>query len=63
VADGEAYWAAISDLAAPVMRLVNQLADTDRQRYIDEVITTANSLRQGGTLRMRGTTWIISASK
>ncbi len=63
VANGEAYWAAISDLAAPVMTLVNQLEDSDRQRYIDEVIITADSLRQGESLRMHGTTWIVSASK
>jgi len=62
VADGKAYRAAISDLAAPVMTLVNQPEDSDRQRYIDEVITTADSLRQCGTPRIRATTWIVSAS-
>ena len=62
VVDGKAYRAAISDLAAPVVTLVNQLEDSDRQRYIDEVITTADSLRQCGTLRMRATTWMVSAS-
>ena len=41
---------------------IKQLGDYDRQRYIVEVITMADSLRQGETLRMRGTTWIVSAS-
>ncbi len=62
VADGKAYRAAFSDLAAPVVTLVNQLEDSDRQRYIDEVITTADSLRQCETPRIRATTWIVSAS-
>lgn len=63
IADGKAYLAATSDLAAPVMTLVNQLEDSDRQRYNAELITTADPLEQYGTLRMRGTTWIVPASK
>jgi len=63
IADGKAYSAATSDLAAPVMTLVNQLEDSDRQRYNAELITTADPLEQYGTLRMRGTTWIVPASK
>ncbi len=63
VADGQGYWDAISDLAAPVMTLVKQLDDTTRERFIDDVISTADALRQGDTLRMRGTTWIAAASK
>lgn len=45
------------------MTLVKQLDDSDRQRYTDEMIATADSLRQGETLRMRATTWIIAAVK
>ena len=64
MADGKAYSAATSDLAVPVMTLVNLLnEDSDRQRYNAEVITTADPLEQYGTLRMRGTTWIVPASK
>ncbi len=63
VDDGRAYWEAISDLAAPVMALVRQLEESARSDYIDEVIKAADALKQGETLRMRGTTWIASADK
>ncbi|MEE9424442.1 MAG: class I SAM-dependent methyltransferase [Methylococcales bacterium] len=63
VEDGRAYWEAISDLAAPVMVLVNQLEQAARLDYIDEVISVADSLKQGETLCMKGTTWIASATK
>jgi len=63
VADGRAYWQAISDMAAPVMALVKQLAETARADYIDEVIKAADALKQGETLRMRGSTWIAAADK
>lgn len=63
VADGRAYWEAISDLAAPVMALVRQLDDSARAAYIDDVIATADAMKQGDTLRMQGTTWIASADR
>lgn len=63
VNDGRAYWEAISDLAAPVMALVRQLDESARSDYIDEVIKAADAMKQGDTLRMRGTTWIASAEK
>jgi len=63
VADGRAYWQAISDLAAPVMALINQLDKTARADYVDEVIKAADALKQGETLRMSGTTWIACADK
>ncbi|MDQ6968736.1 MAG: methyltransferase domain-containing protein, partial [Mariprofundaceae bacterium] len=63
VDDGLAYWQAISDMAAPVMALVRQLEDSARSDYIEEVIKTADAMKQGETLRMRGTTWIASADK
>jgi len=63
VADGRAYWQAISDMAAPVMALVRQLEESARADYIDEVIKTADALKQGETLRMRGSTWIAAADK
>lgn len=63
VPDGQAYWEAISDLAAPVMTLVNQLDDNSREAYIKDVIDAANLCRQGESLCMRGTTWIAAASK
>ncbi|NOZ11204.1 MAG: class I SAM-dependent methyltransferase [Gammaproteobacteria bacterium] len=61
--DGRAYWEAISDMAAPVMALVDQLEESARLDYIDEVVETANTLKQGKTLRMGGHTWIASANK
>ena len=63
VADGEAYWEAISDLAAPVMALVSELEEKARTAYIANVIETANSLKQDNRLKMRGTTWIVGADK
>jgi ubiquinone/menaquinone biosynthesis C-methylase UbiE len=63
VEDGRAYWEAISDLAAPVMVLVDQLEQTARLDYINEVISVADTLKQGDTLCMKGTTWIASATK
>jgi ubiquinone/menaquinone biosynthesis C-methylase UbiE len=63
VADGTAYWEAMSDLAAPVMTLVRQLDDASRKAFIAEVIKTADALKQGDTLRMRGTTWLAAATR
>lgn len=63
VENGQAYWQAISDLAAPVMALVRQLDDASRSNYIDDVIKAADAMKQGETLRMKGTTWIASADK
>jgi ubiquinone/menaquinone biosynthesis C-methylase UbiE len=63
VENGQQYWEAMSDLAAPVMTLVNQLDTDARKAYASEVIAAAERLRQGDTLRMRGTTWVASAEK
>jgi ubiquinone/menaquinone biosynthesis C-methylase UbiE len=63
VENGQQYWEAMSDLAAPVMTLVNQLDTATRKAYASEVIAAAERLRQGDTLRMRGTTWVASAEK
>ena len=63
VDSGQAYWDTISDLAAPVMTLVNQLNNETRQAYINDVIQTADALKQDSTLCMRGTTWLASAEK
>jgi len=63
VDDGRAYWEAISDLAAPVMALVSQLEDAARADYVEEVVNVADAMKQGETLRMKGTTWIVTADK
>ena len=63
VENGQAYWEAMSDLAAPVMRMVDQMDNNTRGDYINEVINAADAMKQGNTLRMRGTTWIASAEK
>ncbi len=63
VENGRAYWETISDLAAPVMALVNQLDHSARADYVDDIISAADALKQGDTLRMKGVTWIASAEK
>jgi ubiquinone/menaquinone biosynthesis C-methylase UbiE len=63
VENGQQYWEAMSDLAAPVMTLVNQLDAARREAYISDVVAAADRLKQGDTLRMRGTTWVASAEK
>ena len=60
VEDGEAYWSSISDLAGPVMMLVNQLDEETRIEFERVVIETANAMKQGETLKMSGVTWIAS---
>ena len=63
VEDGLAYWEVMSDLAAPVMRLVRQLDDNTRDAFINKVIEMANAEKTSGRLRMQGTTWIAAAEK
>ncbi|MFQ5642783.1 MAG: class I SAM-dependent methyltransferase [Thiogranum sp.] len=60
---GRAYWEAMSDMAAPVMQFVNRMDSATRSWFIDDVITSADALKQDGVLRMRGTTWVASAVK
>lgn len=60
VDSGETYWEAMSDLAGPVMVLVNQLDGRSREPFISEGIDAANRFLAGNSLRMRGTTWIAS---
>ena len=60
---GRAYWEAMSDMAAPVMQFVNQMDSATRSWFIDDVVTSADALKQDGVLRMRGTTWVASAVK
>lgn len=63
VANGRAYWEAMSDLAGPVMALVKTLDESTRRAFIDDVIKAAAVMQDGNTLRARGTTWIASASR
>jgi len=63
VDSGGAYWEAISDLAGPVMVFVNQLDEKTRGRFVSHVIDAANEFMAGGSLRMRGTTWIASGTR
>jgi ubiquinone/menaquinone biosynthesis C-methylase UbiE len=63
VVDGNAYWLAMKDIAGPVMVLANQLNDETRTAFVKDVIETANGLQVGETLRMRGTTWIVSGTR
>lgn len=63
VEDGAAYWDAISDLAGPVMMLVNQLDNKTRAAFEKEVVETADAMKEGEDLRMSGTTWIASGTR
>lgn len=63
VEDGQACWEAMSDLAAPVMRLVRQLDDHACDAFINEVIEAANANMIGERLDVQGTTWIAAAEK
>jgi len=60
---GLAYWEAMSDLAAPIMLLVNKLDDEQRASFVSDVIAAADALKEGDTLRLRGTTWLVAADK
>ncbi|MFV1998690.1 MAG: class I SAM-dependent methyltransferase, partial [Acidiferrobacterales bacterium] len=63
VDDGAAYWAAMQDIARPVMALANQLNAETRAAFVEEIIEIANGFRVGDTLYMRGTTWIVSGTR
>lgn len=63
VEDGKAYWEVISDLATPVIRLVNQLDAEIRERFVLDVTERANELMQGDRLKMKGVTWLASANR
>lgn len=63
VDSGQAYWDAMSDLAAPVMLLVEQLDATLREQFVQDVISSAEALKQDGMVRLRGTTWLACATK
>ncbi|VAW71526.1 hypothetical protein MNBD_GAMMA13-450 [hydrothermal vent metagenome] len=63
VDSGSAYWETMSDLAAPVMTLVEQLEDATRARFVEDLIQTADALKQDGVLRLQGTTWVAAARK
>jgi ubiquinone/menaquinone biosynthesis C-methylase UbiE len=58
---GQSYWETMSDLAAPIMLLVEQLDADSRARFIEDVVNTADDLKQDGVLRLQGTTWVASA--
>ncbi|VAW75758.1 hypothetical protein MNBD_GAMMA15-2468 [hydrothermal vent metagenome] len=63
VDSGRAYWETMSDLAAPVMSLVEQLDDDTRARFVEDVIETADALKKDGVLRLQGVTWVAAAQK
>ncbi len=63
VDSGRAYWETMSDLAAPVMSLVEQLEDDARARFVEDLIQTADAMKQNGVLRLQGTTWVAAAQK
>ena len=60
---GEEYWKIMEDLAGPIVQLMKQLDENTRAKFIQAVIDSANSLKQGDKLHMAGTTWIAHACK
>lgn len=60
---GEEYWQILEELAGPIAMLAKKMDKTTYKAFSEEVIASANALKQGDTLDMVGTTWIVSASK
>ena len=63
VSNGEEYWQMMKELAGPIVQLTKQMDETTYQAFSEEVIASAESLKQGDTLSMVGTTWIARATK
>jgi 2-polyprenyl-3-methyl-5-hydroxy-6-metoxy-1,4-benzoquinol methylase len=57
---GEHYWSTLRDLAAPIVRLYNQLAPDQQQAVDRAIISEADRRKEGGKIAVRGTAWIAS---
>jgi ubiquinone/menaquinone biosynthesis C-methylase UbiE len=60
---GEEYWQIMEELAGPIAQLTKQMDEATYQAFSEEVIASAEALKQGDTLSMVGTTWIAHATK
>jgi hypothetical protein len=60
---GEEYWQMMKELAGPIALLTQQMDQATYEAFSNEVIASANALKQGDTLDMVGTTWIAHATK
>ena len=60
---GEEYWQIMKELAGPIVQLTKQMDQATYDAFSEEVIASADELKQGDTLSMVGTTWIARASK
>ena len=60
---GEEYWQIMRELAGPITQLTSQMDQATYDAFSEEVIASAEALRQGDTLSMVGTTWIARATK
>jgi hypothetical protein len=63
VRNGEEYWQMMKELAGPIVQLTQQMDQATYDAFSEEVIASANALKQGDTLNMVGTTWIAQATK
>jgi ubiquinone/menaquinone biosynthesis C-methylase UbiE len=60
---GEEYWQIMEELAGPIAMLTQKMDKETYAAFSEEVIASANDLKQGDTLDMVGTTWIAHATK
>lgn len=60
---GEEYWQILEELAGPIAQLTQQMDEATYQAFSEEVIASAEALKQGDMLSMVGTTWIAHATK
>jgi len=63
VSSGEEYWQMMKELAGPIVQLTQQMDQATYASFSEEVIASADALKQGDTLSMVGTTWIARATK
>lgn len=63
VNSGEEYWQIMEELAGPIAQLTKTMDADSYRAFSEEVIASANTLKQGDTLSMVGTTWIAHATK
>jgi ubiquinone/menaquinone biosynthesis C-methylase UbiE len=60
---GEEYWQMMEGIAGPITQLVQQMESQTRETFIRDVIDSVDAQKQGGKVRMRGTTWIAHGRK
>lgn len=63
VNSGEEYWQMMQELAGPIVQLTKKMDPETYRAFSEEVIASADALKQGDTLSMLGTTWVAHATK